>query len=334
MPNATIQPAGIVVSAGVSTAQAEPLPRSLYLYENDGVQTIVPAVGSYARALYDYENDGVQTEVAGVGTNARALYDYENDGIQALVAGLMRALYDYEALRDSPVFPWLLQLIPNQQYAGGAVDIYGDGLGQFTEVGAGSTISASSTNGSNLPAYVAARSASEYWQSNDGTAAWIRFTFGTAQTIYGLALTDLAPSIGDTWGVPLFRFSDGGPDVIGGSAVPGPATIGPEYPVGASRTLYVLPTERTGITWVEVRVSSGGSGTARGLSQAWVYADQGQSAAGSVVKLIAETCGVVGQWLNRSPNWWPANSGVPPEKAVTFTVPADAVSGLVTVTET
>src|SRR5574337_291068 len=110
MPNATIQPAGIVVSGGIDDAIAAPLPRSLYLYENIGVQNLT----ILARALYTYENDGVQAEVAAVGTNARGLYLYENREIQALVAGLTRDLYLAEATRDSPVFPWLLQLIPNE----------------------------------------------------------------------------------------------------------------------------------------------------------------------------------------------------------------------------
>ena len=38
-------------------------------------------------------------------------------------------------------------------------------------------------------------------------------------------------------------------------------------------------------------------------------------------------------WRNRSPNWHPANSGVAPLPAATVTVPAGAVSGLVTVQE-
>lgn len=327
MPNATIQPAAIVVSAGISGVTLTAIPRDLYLYENRGLQ----ATTVTARDLYPYENRGVQA----LAIQARDLYEYENLAIQAL-AILMRDLYGYEAMRDSPVTPWLLQLVPNEQFPLGAVDLYGDGLGQFTEVGAAATKTASSTNGSNIPANVSARSASTFWESNDGSGAWLRFTFGTAQTLYAIALEDLVNATTNRWGTPLFRFSDGGADVVGASPVPIPQSTNrtTEYPVGNVRTLYVLPAERTGITWVEVRVSSGGAGSARGLSQAWVYADQGQNAEGSVVDLIAEACGIVGTWLNRSPNWWPANSGIPPAKAVTFTVPSDGISGLVTVGET
>ena len=39
-------------------------------------------------------------------------------------------------------------------------------------------------------------------------------------------------------------------------------------------------------------------------------------------------------WTNRSPNLYPANSGVPILPAATVTVPSGAVSGLVTVEET
>ncbi|MGH2512352.1 MAG: hypothetical protein ACRDGQ_06670 [Candidatus Limnocylindrales bacterium] len=281
--------------------------------------------------LYCYENDGFPINAVA----ARDLYTYENDGIQNVLAGLDRAVYLYEQLRDLPVFPWLLKLDPTQQYPLGTVDIYGDGLGQFTEVGAGATITASSTNGTNIPGFVVVRtSATNYWESNDGTTAWLRFTFGTAQAIYGIALEDIPNASANTWGLPLFRFSDAGADVVGASAVPIPQTSDrpTEYPVGGKRTLYILPALRT-VTWVEVRVSSAGAGSARGLSQAWVFADQGAAAETSVVDLVAEGVGIVGKWLNRSPNWWPANSGVPPTPAVTFTVPGDGVSGLVTVHE-
>jgi hypothetical protein len=39
-------------------------------------------------------------------------------------------------------------------------------------------------------------------------------------------------------------------------------------------------------------------------------------------------------WLTRSPNWYPANSGIAPLPAATVTVPSGAVSGLVYVEET
>lgn len=333
MPNATIQPAGIVVSGTIYPVTIGSPARSLYLYENVGVNAVAAGVGSNARALYTYENDGIwATSVL-----ARGLYLYENDGIQALLV-LDRELYTYEATHDLPVQPWLNNLFPTQQYPLGAVDLYGDGLGQYTEVGAGSTITASSTNGTNIPGNVVVRtSAAAYWQSNDGTTAWIRFTFGASTPVAMIALEDRPGASSNTWGTPLFRFSDGGADVTGAVAVPIPVTTAPtsrstEYPVGTVRTLYVLPAIRN-VTWVEVRVASGGGGTQRGLSQAWVYADEGQNAEASVALLNALSMGATGPWLNRSPNLWPANSGVPLAKAVTVIVPSNGVSGLVKVQE-
>lgn len=330
MPNAAISPV-----AGKSTPAAVAgltnLVRALYLYENDGIQAVTAGVGSDARALYLYENDGVQIVVAGVGSDARALYLYESIGIQALSVP-HRSLYTYEATRDLPVVPWLEKLDPAQQYPGGTVSLYGDGLGQFAEVGVAATKTASSTNGSNLPANVSARSSS-FWQSNDGTTAWLRLTLGSALSVYAIALEDLVGAVANQWGVPLFRFSDGGADVTGATAVPIPQTSDrpTEYPVGTVRTLYVLPALRT-VTWVEVRVSSGGAGSARGLSQAWVYADEGVAAETSQALLNALAMGVV-SWSGRSPGLWPANGGVPQAPAAVVTVPTIGVSGLVKIQE-
>jgi hypothetical protein len=293
------------------------IPRSLYLYENIGVQPLAIA----ARSLYLFENIGVQI----VPVAARSLYLYENRGIQAL-AILARSLYLYEATRDSQVFPWLMKLDPTAQYPGGQVNLYGDGLGELSEVGAAATITASSTNGSNIPANAVSRTAAE-WVSNDGTGAWLRFTFGAAKTLYAIALEDRATA---TWGLPLFRFSDLGADVVGVTAVPAPAGT-TEVPVGVTRTLYVLPAERT-VTWVEIRVSSGGSGTNRGLSEAWVWADADSAAEPSTAFLGALTLGIAA-WANRSPGLWPANGGLPITPAATVTLPPNAASGLVKVTE-
>lgn len=259
-----------------------PTARCLYLYENRGVQ----ALAITARDLYDYVNVGLQ----GIEVLARDLYEYENRGLWA-IAVLARAMYEYESAKELPVFPWLLKIVPNQQFPLGQIDLYGDGLGQYAEVGAGSTITASSTNGGNLPAHVATRSATDYWQSTDGATAWLRFTFATAQKVSAIALEDLNTDLvaSQSWGVPLFRFSDAGADVVGGSAAPHSTNLqhDAEFPVGNVRTLYILPAERT-VTWVEVRVSSGGGGSARGLGQAWVYADQGVDAEGSVVTLSSD----------------------------------------------
>jgi hypothetical protein len=330
VPSATISTPVQGASTIRATDSLWPIVRTLYTYENKGLQ----ATSVIARDLYTYENKGLQT----LSIASRELYLYEDKGIWSF-AVVARGLYDYENTHDLPVQPWLNSIDPAQQYPLGTVDLYGDGLGQFTEVAAGSTITASSTNGSNVPGNTVVRtSATSYWQSNDGySTVWIRFTFGTALTIYAISLEDRPAAVSNLWGYPLFRFSDGGADVQGATAVPIPDPVqrSTQYPVGTVRTLYILPTERTGITWVEVRCVVGlpGAGSARGLSQVWIYADEGQNAEASIALLNALSMGVAGAWLNRSPNLWPANSGVPLAKAVTVTVPSNGVSGLVKVQE-
>ena len=286
--------------------------------------TLVPTT-VLARDLYLYETIGIEA----LSVEARALYVYETIGMEARSV-LVRDLYAYEATRDLPVFPWLGKINPTQQYQGGQVELFGDGLGQFAEVGAGASVTASSTDGSNIPSNVASRTTA-YWQSNDASP-WLRFTFGGATNLYGIVLVDLLAG-SNSWGIPLFRFSSGA-DVIGSAAVPipTPSDQPPEYPVGNVRTLYVLPVERT-CTWVEVRVSSGGAGASRGLSQAWILADDGVDTEPSTVTLNGEDSGTPGKWLNRSPGLWPANSGLPLEPAGQMVVPLDGTSGLVKVSQ-
>ena len=173
-----------------------------------------------------------------------------------------------------------MKIDPVEQYAGGQVDLYGDGFGELVEVAAGATITVDSTNGSNVAGNAVDRLASTVWASNGGAAAWIRFTFGAPKTIVAIALE----GSGSSWGVPEFRFSDGGANINGGTAVPAGAPVGTEYPVGTSRTLYALPAPRT-TTYVEIRIASGGSGT-RGLYEVWIYEDLDD---------LAETSRV---WLN------------------------------------
>lgn len=298
------------------------IPRSLYLYENVGIQ----ALTILARSVYLYENRGLWA----ISVLARGLYLYENRAIWAL-AVVARGLYLYEATRDAEVFPWLMKLDPVEQYAGGQVDLYGDGFGELVEVAAGATITVDSTNGSNVAGNAVDRLASTVWASNGGTAAWIRFTFGAPKTIVAVALE----GSGSTWGVPELRFSDGGANVNGGTAVPAGVSGGAEYPVGTTRAVYVLPAPRT-TTYVEVRIASGGSGT-RGLADVWIYEDLDDLAETSRVWLnfgqpAVTDLGIVA-WTNRSPGLYPANSGVPITKAATVTLPAAATSGLVIVRE-
>jgi hypothetical protein len=297
----------------------EPQARSLYLYENVGIN----ALSVTARSLYLYENMGIWA----ISILARSLYAYENVGIQSLLM-LARALYLYEATRDGEVFPWLMKIDPVEQYAGGQVDLFGDGFGELLEAAAGATITVDSTNGSNVAGNAVDRAASTVWASNGGSGAWIRFTFGSAKKIVAIALE----GSGATWGVPEFRFSDGGANVTGATAVPAGVAVGTEYPVGTSRTLYNLPAPRT-TTYVEIRIASGGSGT-RELSEVWDLDDQAETSRAwlNFGELTVTDLGIV-LWANRSPNLWPANSGVPILAAATVTLPAAAVSGLVLVRE-
>ena len=321
MPDATLTAAAGTSEVWLSDRSLTNIPRSLYLYENRGVepQTVE------ARALYLYENQGVEI----VPVEARSLYLYENRQIEALAA-LARALYLYEATRDGEVFPWLMKIDPTEQYRGGTVDLYGDGLGELVEAAAGATITTSSVSGADVGGNAVDRAAPE-WISTSGTGAWIRFTFGAPKVIVSVALEDILGA--EAWGVPEFRFSDGGAVVTGGSAVPKPtaADRSTEYPVGTVRVLYALPAPRT-TTYVEIRIASGGSGTNRGLGEVWILEDLDSAAETSTVALGIDGMGIVA-WTNRSPGLHPANGGQPITAAATVTVPATATSGLVVVTE-
>ena len=243
--------------------------------------------------------------------------------------GIPRSLYLYEAVNDGEVFPWLMALVPSEQVRGGQVDLLGDGFGSIVDVAASSTITASSTNGTNVPGYAVDRTLANAWVSNDSTGAWIRFTFSSPQTIVALALADRTGV--SAWGVPLFRF-DAGADVNGGSAPVQPQVVNTsaEFPF-TERSLYTLPAPRT-TSWVEVRVASGGGGSTRGLSEAFVYADRDVAAEDSHVYLRLDEMGIAA-WQNRSPGLYPANSGIPITAAGTVTVPATGASGLVKVVE-
>src|SRR6188508_467591 len=157
------------------------IPRSLYLYENKSVQTLAVHSSTTGRSLYLYENKAG----AGLSVLARSLYLYENKSVQALSI-LARSLYLYEAVNDGEVFPWLMALVPSEQVRGGQVDLLGDGFGSIVDVAASSTITASSTNGTNVPGYAVDRTLANAWVSNDSTGAWIRFTFSSPQTIVAL----------------------------------------------------------------------------------------------------------------------------------------------------
>ncbi len=324
MPSAALSPA-VGTSVVSMVVGLRNIPRSLYLYENMGVEPqTVPA-----RALYLYENMGVEI----VPVADRALYLYENLQIDALVL-LARSLYVYENLRDGEVFPWLMKLDPTEQYRGGQVDLYGDGFGELLEAAAGATITTSSVSGGNVGGNTVDRTTSAWVCTDVATDAWIRFTFGAPKTIVGIALE--ARTTAPAWGAPVFRFSDGGADVVGASLGLLDASLSStEYPVGGGRVYYALPAPRT-TTYVEVRSTANGT-TGRGLREVWILEDLDQAAESSASilndGLVTETALGIAAWSNRSPGLWPANGGVPITKAATVTLPADAESGLVIVEE-
>lgn len=310
------------VSEVVLTSDRIGIPRSLYLYVNDGIQ----ALSVLARGLYLYVNDGIQA----LTVLARSLYEYENLGIQALIV-LGRSLYAYEATDDSEVFPWLMRLDPTEQVRGGQVDLYGDGLGEIVDVAPAATITVSSSSGSNVAAYAVDHLANEWASTETVTDAWIRFTFGAAKKI--VAVTLQGRTSGPAWGAPVFRFSDGGADVVGAAlGLASTAYSTPEYPASADRVLYVLPAARTA-TWVEVRSTANGGGQAnRGFREVQVLEDSDTAAETSTTLLGVDGMGIV-TWSNRSVGLYPANGEVPILPAATVTVPPAGVSGLVTVKE-
>ena len=318
MPNASITPAAGVGTVGAVFGLTN-IPRSLYLYENMGVEPQVVE----ARSLYLYENKGVEI----VPVTARSLYLYENRGIEALTV-LARSLYAYEATRDGEVFPWLMKIDPAEQYRGGTVDLYGDGLGELLEAAAGATITTSSVSGADVGGNTVDRATSAWVCTDVGTDAWIRFTFGAPKVIVGIALE--ARTSGPAWGAPVFRF-DAGADVVGASLGLLDASLSSaEYPVGAGRVYYALPAPRT-TTYVEIR-STANTTTGRGLREVWILEDLDEAAETSTVALGIDGMGIVA-WTNRSPGLHPANGGQPITSAATVTVPATATSGLVVVTE-
>lgn len=326
----TLTPAAGVGEATIRETAILGIPRSLYLYENRGMWALEVFTATSGRSLYLYENKALWA----ISVLARAIYLYEN--ITFVVELLSRSLYLYEATTDGEVFPWLMKIDPTEQYRGGTIDLYGDGFGEIIEVGAGATITTSSVSGGNVGGNAVDRTAAK-WASTDGAAAWIRFTFGAPKTIVGVTLSDVPAVDSAAWGLPLFRFSDGGPDVVGASS-PAPADVSTtEYPVGARRTHYDLPAPRT-TDYVEIRVSSGGGPlTTRGFAEVWIWQDADQAAESSQVisndGLPAEVGLGIVTWRNRSPGLWPANGGLPITKAATATVPPTAESGLVIVEE-
>jgi len=326
-PGVTSRYAGAV---GFLQAGGAGITRSLYVYVNKGIW----ATTVEARSLYVYVNKGIYPGVLSI--LSRSLYLYVNEGFVSVLAS--RSLYLYENVRDGEVFPFLNHLSPEEQYVGGQVDLFGDGFGQYLDARASATLTVSSTNGGNVADFVRDGSSAE-WQSTSGAAAWIRFTWGAAKRIVAIVLE--GSRLGGTeWGVPLFRFDDASSQ-NGGVAVPAPvlpAGSSAEYPVGGERVVYWLATPKVS-TYVEVAIASGGGGTNRGLSEAWVIEEivpaQAAETARAVLNLgllTEQNMGIVA-WQNRSPNLYPANSGVALGPAATVTVPTGAVSGLVHVEE-
>lgn len=314
------------------------IPRSLYVYVNKGIEGRVAAVAANARTIYVYVNKAIWPRIPALGTNARDLYLVVNQGIVAVPGA--RDLYLYVAQRDGEVFPYLNHINPTEQYVLGQVDLYGDGFGQFLDASlpVAPAITVSSTNGGNIPGNAMDRTAAE-WQSTSGAAAWIRFTWGAAKRIVAVVLEG-SRLPGNSWGTPRFRFDDASSQdgTVGVSAPGHPATV-TEYPVGPWRQIYWLATPKVS-TYVEVAIASGGVGTNRGFSEVWVIEEavppQAAETSRAVLNLglpSEQTMGIVA-WLTRSPNWYPANSGIAPLPAATVTVPSGAVSGLVYVEET
>jgi hypothetical protein len=288
--------------------------------------------GALVRGLYLYVNRSVATGVPITGSNGRSLYLYVNHSVFVYVAS--RSLYLYRNARDGEVSPWLNHINPTEQYILGQVDLYGDGFGQYLEVAAGATITVDSVNGGYVAENAVDRSNGSWVSNNNRANAWIRFTFPSTKRIVGVALE----GAGNNWGVPRFVFSSGA-DIDGVVAVPGGADNSPEYPCGGTRRLYWFPSTPRDTTFVEIRGPAGDGTTFIGLYEVWIIEEvvPAQNAETSRAALnlgfpFETTMGIVA-WQNRSPNFWPANSGVPPLPAATVTVSVDSESGLMYVEE-
>lgn len=309
------------------------IPRSLYLYVNKGPASQIAGIGDNARSLYLYVNRHPRNLLDPI--PSRSLYLYVNR--YPIPTVQRRSLYVYSNPRDGEVFPYLNHLSPTEQYEGGQVDLYGDGFGQYLEARASATLTVSSTSGGNIPENVRDGTAAE-WLSTSGASSWIRFTWGASKRIVGVVLEGIV-SGSNSWGIPRFRFDDASSQ---DGAVPVAQTSSlqrsTEYPVGAQRQLYWLATPKV-TTYLEIAVASGGVGTNRGFGEVWIIEEivpaQNAETARAVLNLglPAELTMGIAAWVNRSPNWYPANSGLAPLPAATVTVPTGATSGLVYVEE-
>ena len=310
------------------------IPRSLYLYTNRAFLGVIAGQGNNARSLYLYVNKGHRGHLDK--PHPRSLYLYVNKGWIGTVA--RRALYLYSSARDGEVFPYLNHLQPTEQYAGGQVDLYGDGFGGYLDacVPTAPTITVSSTYGSSVKGNAIDGTTAE-WQSTSGAAAWIRFTWTAPKRIVAVALEGSIASV--SWGIPQFRFDDGSTE-NGSVTVPlGLASHrSSEYPIGGVRHLYTLSAPKT-TTYVEIAVASGGYNANRGFTEVLIVEEAVTPDFAELSRVwlnldlpAVQDMGIVA-WQNRSPNWHPANGGVAPLPAATVTIPAGAVSGLVTVQE-
>ena len=135
--------------ASLPTA-ADVLARTLYLYENYGATSgaghFQAAEDVDARTLYLYVNEAIYGHPSGgetLGADdvlARVLYLYVSIGHDRTLDDVeVRALYTYEAYTNDEPFPWIERIRPTEQYAGGQVEIYGDGFGD-TEAAEGGIV--------------------------------------------------------------------------------------------------------------------------------------------------------------------------------------------------
>ena len=135
--------------AALPTA-ADVAARSLYLYESYAATStagrLQQAADVDARSLYLYVNEGAHGHPAGgepLGPDdvlARILYLYVSIGHDRTKDDVaVRALYLYESYTGDEPFPWIERIRPTEQYAGGQVEIYGDGFGD-TEAAEGGIV--------------------------------------------------------------------------------------------------------------------------------------------------------------------------------------------------
>ena len=277
------------------------MPRSLYLYVNRGIQTVIPAVGLSNRDLYLYVNRGMYEGVIPQGMS-RSLFLYVNRGFypDVLDAGLDRSLYLYVDRADGEVSPYLNHINPTEQYVLGQVDLFGDGFGQYIEaVLPAPAVTALLRRGGS---YRGLRDGSD-GERVEGIERGVQLDpvhRGVAQAVRGGRAGG-----GDE------RLLGGPPLQVRRRHLPGCRAVRPggsrgeqgRRSPGRSRTADVLAPDAEVSTYIEIAIASGGSGTNPGFAGVLGHRGGSPSSGGG------DLPGGPGTWPSRRSRRWASSSG-------------------------